>query len=285
MSKKYVNFRLEGATNIEAINQYLHDIRLHSPKYVKTEETKRNKAIGIGTDFNLLRKEGDNFKKPTKLFNEYNELQKTRIKEKTGRTAQKTAEFFNCGILTFSDNMIEDYQNNPELFEQLSKNFLRDLEDKFGFRVMLATLHLDEKVPHIHVIFDNISIKGKGIRRNIRPNDLSNIQTMMGQHFAEMGYMRGEKVEDNKLKPKHLSVKELHSLNAVYKALQAQISDLSDKKDTMRELIRLMGEKDPKTLQIIDFIKDGVEFEDLPEKAQEKIHEFSKSLLSNNRPK
>ena len=197
---KMLSFRIEkiGAINNNKIKQHInHDYRLgFIPKYIQKHLTHKNYNI-YGHKFNV---------------EQIIELQNTRSKRKI----QKNVERFFSGILTFGEIMSEDYANNPKLFDSCSKDFIEKLQNKLGVKILSAVVHLDEKTPHIHFLFDNINNEGKSIKRNIKPNDCSDFQDLGGSCFERMGYERGIKGSKNK----HLNVYDLHKLQDKREKLQ-----------------------------------------------------------------
>lgn len=262
--KKFAQFRIAKLTSSGANNQISHDMRLNSPKYVNKELSVLNKMIkGLKLDKGFVKS--------------HIEQQKTLIKEKTGRSAQESAEFFSSAIMTFSEEMAEDYKNNPQLFEELSLKFIDEIEKRFGFQVIYAKLHLDEKTPHIHLMLDNISKKdGKGVRRRTNPKILSDIQTLIGECFEPMGYERGE--SSFTTNRRHLNVKQMHEITEAFNSVKDSLEALQDEKEALADLIDRISRNDPKTAQILEFVKSKKKLEDLPEKAQTNIKEFIGNL-------
>ncbi len=276
--EKYVNFRLEKSNLSKVVNQYNHDTRLHSPKYINKSKSSENITLFVSEPFKRLRDEG---LKPKALFNSYNEEQKQRVKAKTGRKAQESAEFFNMAIMTFSPTMKEDYKNNPELFARCSKDFLESLKTQYGFNIMMAEIHRDESTEHIHLLFDNIGENGKGVRRKITPKKLSNIQTLMGQCFEPMGYKRGESKELTNRK--HLSVKELHEANKIYDRLSDEIRGLEDEKETKQNIIKLLSEDSPEMAYIVKWIKGEIVFSKLSGLEQKNVLNYLAPKYTKNK--
>jgi len=266
---KYVSFRLEKSNLVKVVNQYNHDTRRHSPKYINASKSSENITLFVSDRFKALR---DKDLKPKALFESYNEEQRIRIKEKTNRKAQASAEFFNSAIMTFSPTMAEDYKKNPELFKKCSLVFLESLKEKYGINIMESIIHLDESNPHIHLTIDNIGENGKGVRRTITPNKLSDIQTLMGKSFEPMGYERGEsrKITNRK----HLTVRELHGVDDIYNQLNDDIKSLEEEKEIKQNIIKLLGDESPKMAYIVDWIKGEVPFAKLSNIEQEEVIKF-----------
>lgn len=180
---------------------------------------------------------------------EYSEIQKDRVKRLTGRKAQKTAMFFMSAIMTFSETMAEDYKNNPDLYEKCSLDFNNKLQDIFGLQILYSMTHLDEKTPHNHMLLDNISKKdGKGIDRRTKPKDLEAIQTLMGECFAPMGYVRGIPVAETH--SKHLPVQTLHKLEEIKEALGDDINVINN-------LIDLHQKEHPALMMLLNILSSN----------------------------
>lgn len=202
-NNKYVSFRIEDIPNDTKIKKILnHDYRIgYMPKYIKKDNTHKNYNV-YGHNFDIEK---------------IKELQNSRSKRKI----QKNTSRFFMGILTFGEIMGEDYYKNIKNFNECSNDFIEKIQKKLNVKILSAVLHLDEKTPHIHFIFDNISNEGKSIKREITPEICSNLQDLVGNSFKTMGYQRGEK-GSNKI---HLNVNQLHMLESVKNDLQSKIEE------------------------------------------------------------
>jgi hypothetical protein len=208
MGTNYTSFRI-GKQSIAGIrNQLNHDYRNgHIPNYINKDLMTSNISLIDTIRANTVK--------------EKVEASKTLVKEKTKRKAQANAEFMFTGIMTFSKAMKNDYINNPDLFQENAKQFLEMIEDRYDMKCLSAVIHLDETTPHIHLVFDNISqTTGKGIRRKISPNKLSDMQTILGDCFGNMGYSRGEPKEETTAK--HIDFKDFHKVEEMVKALKLE---------------------------------------------------------------
>lgn len=211
--EKYVSFRIQKKSEAGIRNQLNHDYRKgHIPKYINRALSDSNVALIDTIRANTVKNKV--------------EASKTLVKEKTGRKAQASAEFLFTGIMTFSESMKYDYKNNPELFAKNAKEFLQRISDKYDMKCLSAVIHLDEKTPHIHLVFDNISqTTGKGIRRTISPKKLSDIQTIMGSCFSDMGYQRGKSKFETLAK--HINFKDYHKVEELVKDLKLTAETIS----------------------------------------------------------
>jgi len=201
--EKSLSFRIEKIANHKAKNTYNHNIRKGwQPKYIDSEKSAKN--INIRGNRNL---DIDLFKR------EQNKRSKRKI--------QKNSSRFLNGIMTFSSEMKKDYEANSELFLECSELYLEKIEQHLGLNILSAELHLDEANPHVHLFFDNINESGKTINRTITPDKLSEAQTLMGECFEPMGYVRGLVGSKNA----HISVKGLHKLNDLKEKLQKECKE------------------------------------------------------------
>ena len=198
--EKYLSFRIEKIANHKAKNSYNHNIRKgYQPKYIDTKKSQRNITLRGDRNLNI-------------------DLYKREQNKRSKRKIQKNSTRFLGGIMTFSSEIKKDYEDNPDLFLECSNKFLEEIEQHLGLKILSAELHLDEQNPHIHLFFDNISEFGKTINRTITPEKLSEAQTLMGNSFSPMGYIRGIVGSKNT----HISVKELHKLNELKEKLQKE---------------------------------------------------------------
>lgn len=206
MKKKYASVRIEKIQNNRVISQVNHDMRIgYQPSYIDYTKMKDNYLI--------YKNEKYDKQKIYDLKKEQNKRSKRKI--------QKNTERFFTGIISFSPEMSQDFKNNRELFNKCAENFLNKLETEEGLQVCYAINHLDEKTPHIHLLFDNIDKNGKSIRRNIKPETLARFQDLLADSYKQMNYERGERNS----KRKHLNVKELHELNELKNKLRHDCQD------------------------------------------------------------
>jgi len=238
MSKKYVSFRIEKNVTTEKVrNQMYHDFRIHRPKNVDNDRIHLNRTLYQSEDFLAIK---NKVKGVGKYAKAYQEFQDDKVKQITGRKLQKNTERFFTGISTFSPTMAEDYKSNPSLFNECALMFISRLE-ALRLKPLYVELHLDETTPHFHFTFDNIGDDGKSIRRNIKPRDLRDIQSLMGECFEPMGYERGESKETTLRK--HLSVADFKEATKVSNDLAEQIKGLKtalmDLKNSDERLLHL----------------------------------------------
>lgn len=284
MSDKFLSFRIEKLSNNSAArNQYFHDFRIVAPSYADASRTTKNIRLNRSKFFNEMR-----LNKEPNIIEKFNESQKKRVKELTGRKAQASAEFFNSGILTFSPSMAEDYANNPDLFQRSLQNFAEDLERNFGLNAIYCVIHLDETTPHAHFLFDNIGKDGKSVRRTVNPITLTNVQTLAGHHFSAMGYKRGQSVEETQRK--HLSVKESHRIGKMLDYLKKEVKEaemaLQSKEEQAKAFQAIANEikaKSPQIQQLMTWINGGVNYDDLTPQAKEGVNAYMKKVISPNK--
>lgn len=207
--KKYVSFRIGKVDNNEVMKQVNHDHRNgYIPKYIDKSRLNLNYTLE-GQEMDL------------KAINKHKREQNKRSKRKI----QKNSDRFFVGIMTFSETMSEDFKNDRELFEKCSKTFINALKMK-KLNNLYAQVHLDEKTPHIHLLFDNLDQNGKSIRRNINPKMLSEIQSLMGECFAPMGYSRGKPKKITNAK--HMDFKDYHKVVAYIKQLKERATNFKE---------------------------------------------------------
>lgn len=218
MNKKYVSFRIAKISNNRVISQVNHDMRIgYQPSYIDYKKMRDNYLI--------YKNEKYDKQKIYDLKKEQNKRSKRKI--------QKNTERFFSGIFSFSSDMSQDFKSNKELYNSCAENFCKELEAQYGFQICYAVNHLDEKTPHIHLLFDNIDNNGKSIRRRITPEILKQCQTLMAECFKPMGYVRGEENS----KRKHLNVKELHELNELKEKLRLDSLDYKKELEIFHKIL------------------------------------------------
>lgn len=214
---KYVSFRIETLQNTETSyhkvkHRLAHDFRTgYIPKNINQDKIKDNIVL-----------QGGNF------LNNFENVLKEQEARSTRKLQKNCSRFFGA-IMTFSNEMAQDYKKDPKLFKKCALSFLNDIQDTLGTKALSVVLHLDETTPHIHLIFDNINKNGKTVQRQLTRDNLSQIQTLMGSYFNEMGYKRG--IDSITTKSSHISTKTYKELKKIEDNIKANIQNL--KKDSI----------------------------------------------------
>ncbi len=199
---KTVSVRIIANTLKNTTSQLAHDLREKEVDYLR--DTSEN---------NLVYFENKKVKMSDETYQEFKQnLQQSAKEQKeihekiTGRKSQ-IKNYFIDGIITFSEQMKQDYQDNPKKFITNTKKSLEHFSNKYNSKLLVHTIHLDEKTPHIHFKYENVNRKtGMSIQRYIKKQNLSDLQTEISKNWGNMGYERG--IENSKAK--HYSVKEAH---------------------------------------------------------------------------
>lgn len=194
----YSILRLERVKTATATNGFQRHNQRENQNYsnqdIKHDETHRNYDLIHGNE---------------KV--NYNELIEKRIEDGyTGKRAvRKDAVKHVQGIITsdtaFFENMSDD--NIREFFE----GSLEFVQEKYGKdNVLYATVHLDEKTPHMHFGFVPLTEDGRLSAKKIlgNKNDLSRLQDEFHEYVNNKGYdmERGQSVRETG--KKHLSVED-----------------------------------------------------------------------------
>jgi len=222
----YISIRIETKKQ----HQINHNLRITKINYIKNEDIKN---IHIDKNLNIIKfSHNDSTQKNeyyTKIKNDLNDFKNLIIEtnnnyikdynenraenEKRKRSSiRKNTNYFNSGIITFSTQMQQDFEKNPNDFIERLKQFHKDFEEKYNTKITNSSIHLDETTPHIHFDFLNYNFKtNQTLKRHLSKNDLSNFQDLAAKHFQDFengNYMRGEKIE--KTNAKHLNIKQAH---------------------------------------------------------------------------
>jgi len=262
MEDRYVSFRIQKIENNRVAAQINHDMRIgFQPKYINRNLSSNNILL-TGEKFN------------TEKMHEYKKEQNKRSKRKI----QKNTERFISGIMTFSETMKNDYEDNSELFKNCSIDFLNKINEKYKLNAIYSIIHLDEKTPHIHLTFDNIDSTGKSVRRTINPQILKDIQTLMGESFSKMKYKRGKDKEITLAE--HLTVSDYQKLKKAEIELYENLKEVKKDSKHLENLFDKMINNKKLTEEEKEEIKTIAPsfFQFLPEKASSKL----KSELSNS---
>ena len=132
------------------------------------------------------------------------------------------------GIITLSNSLIEKYEQNEIDKENIDKYFidaLQKVSKELNLKIMNASIHYDEKVPHLHFNVRNY-YDGKGISLELKKS-YSKAQDIVGSVFENIGYRRGEKKKTNGRVKDHLEVLKMH---------QKEIEMLSKKVENERQI-------------------------------------------------
>lgn len=185
----------------------------------------------------------DNFGSKFDIEERYEELlefAKANTKEKTGRAFQ-TKNTFLDGVLAFSKEQMFELKQDPDWKEKMSalvEQYMLDVQSKTGFMPVGWAFHLDEGKydengqielnHHAHLLFMNHDEKtGKAPLREFqkRKSDSiwSELQTLAGARFNDMGFVRGisKEVTQRRHKEKDEYVSEVLMHN---EKLQAELS-------------------------------------------------------------
>lgn len=158
----------------------------------------------FGSDFDLVAK-----------YDELLAFAKQNTKEKTGRAYQdKKANTFLDGVLAFSNEQMLELKKDPKWKTKMSQHieqFMLEIEQKTGFMPVGWKFHLDEGTMeengnyrlnhHAQLIFMNHDKEtGKAPLREFqkRKGDSiwSELQTLAGERFKDLGFVRGVSAED-----------------------------------------------------------------------------------------
>ena len=180
----------------------------------------------FGSDFDLVAK-----------YDELLAFAKQNTKEKTGRAYQATkANTFLDGVLAFSNEQMLELKKDPDWKSKMSQHieqFMLEIEQKTGFMPVGWKFHLDEGTEdengnyrlnhHAQMIFMNHDKKtGKAPLREFqkRKGDSiwSELQTLAGERFKDLGFVRGVSAEDTHKKhlekDKYIDKKQESNLSA-----------------------------------------------------------------------
>lgn len=274
VSMNTVSIRIKGNSTSKSINQLAHDMRIKSVNYLKNENQDNLLVADEEILFSQNEKNQEKFNQLKKKMLKSAEEQRQNHESTIGQKSQ-IKNYFIDGIITFSEDMREDFFNDQKLFRRLAKETLQEMGDKYNILLMHHTIHLDEKTPHIHFCFENINREtGRSVQRYITKLDLKQLQTDVGAKWEEMGYKRGK--EDSKAK--HYSVAIGHqkekleelrdTLDNVIdeikknkKIIKASEKDIQTKKEELDKLDALLKEArvEAKVVKKMDIVDHEIE--------------------------
>lgn len=155
------------------------------------------------------------------------------------RAVRKDATVMVQAMIT-SDKAFFDGMTKPEQVEFLKKGY-EFIKDRYGEEnVVSATIHMDEKTPHVHVNFVPVTEDGRLSAKDLfGPKDLRTLQDDFNRYCRENGYdlERG----DPESKAKHLKVAE-YKLETKYQELKEKETELQ-KLEQVDKSVSLEAEK------------------------------------------
>lgn len=155
------------------------------------------------------------------------------------RAVRKDATVMVQAMIT-SDKAFFDGMTKPEQVEFLKKGY-EFIKDRYGEEnVVSATIHMDEKTPHVHVNFVPVTEDGRLSAKDLfGPKDLRTLQDDFNRYCRENGYdlERG----DPESKAKHLEVAK-YKLETKYQELKEKEAELQ-KLEQVDKFVSLDAEK------------------------------------------
>jgi len=316
---------ISGRMGNRKTKQILHDLRKLIPTYLKNDNENillledkfykisqhRQKNIRKFVDTikkinkDLVQEIIEDNKKYVKEFNEEIEIKNNQIKKenpnlnktelkkllenKKSSSIRKNTKFFNSGIFTFSEEMKEDYKNNPNEFHKRMKIFKKEFEEEYKTKITHMTLHLDEKTPHVHFDFINYNFEThKTLRKNLTIQDFRDYQDFNEKIFKGygQGYKRGkDKRETNNV---HIDIKQSHMIeefknivNEIIEKNKLPLNDLIDIKDKIKLLAKNSNEHNEKENYKIQ-LKELTKQINLHKKLNKNLEKYIKDIVKKN---
>lgn len=160
------------------------------------------------------------------------------------RAIRKDATVMSQCLIT-SDNKFFDGMTKDQQVEFFKKSY-DFIKDRYGEKNMVsATIHFDERTPHMHVNFVPVTEDGRLSARDLfSPKQLRDLQDDFNKYINDKGY----DLERGKLdsKKKHLSVEEykletkFEELKNKENELDNKIKDLESERDTVRNYLKAL---------------------------------------------
>lgn len=253
---KYLSIRIKS----KKTNQLNHDTRKQNINYLRNS----NDNIYFDSDFNqyqfnnknvqeqnkyikIVQKDLEEYKEimieEDKSFIENHNQDLTENQKRRRSSIQRNTNYFNSGIITFSESMKKDFENDKEGFISRLKDFKEDFEKEHGTKIINMSIHLDEKTPHVHFDFINYdNNKNKTLLRNIQKQGLRDLQDLGDKHYNNfgLGYHRGKSSDITK--SKNMNVSQSHKIeifknkiNDILKDTQADLKELNQLRATLRQ--------------------------------------------------
>ena len=145
-----------------------------------------------------------------------------------------------CQCLVTSDSTFFDKMNRDEQMEYFKKSY-DFIENRYGKENMVsATIHFDEKTPHMHVNFVPVTQDSRLSAKDLfGPKDLRKLQDDYNRHCRENGYdLERGKIDSDR---KHLSVEE-YKVETKYAELKEKKAEL-ERLESVDKTVSLRAEK------------------------------------------
>ena len=211
---KYTQVRFETKMMIEAEKMIKHNTRYINPEYVRDcmEHNKEKNTIVVFGKNGTKQYEVQARKRESKEERldrlEVNRVMMTQLKEELEQCKIGSKNFREKkhavvidSIVTLSNEINEMYSRGEITKEELNRRFIKtvgNMEKELGLKALNATIHYDEKTPHMHVSYRNY-YNGKGISRDLK-TVYKKAQDISAYEFADLGFVRGEEKEKTKAK-------------------------------------------------------------------------------------
>lgn len=176
-----------------------------------------NKDIDLSKshlNYDLLNNENINY------LNEIDEI--IHKNKKSKRKVGKNQVQHMYGVITSDDEFFKDKSN--EEIKQFFKDSLEFIQNKFGRNnVFYATVHMDEKIPHMHFGFVPITDDGRLSARDILNgrNEHIKLQDEFNKHCNDKGYLLKRGVSKNETQKNHTKTSD-YKKQLAYEINQAQ---------------------------------------------------------------
>lgn len=145
-----------------------------------------------------------------------------------------------CQCLVTSDSTFFDKMSRDDQLKYFKKSY-EFIENRYGKKNMVsATIHFDEKTPHMHINFVPVTQDGRLSAKDLfSPKDLRTLQDDYNRHCRENGYdlERGKHDSDRK----HLSVEE-YKIESKYEELKEKKAEI-ERLETIDKTVELKAEK------------------------------------------
>jgi hypothetical protein len=248
---KYVQIRFESYRHHKAINEIKHDTRDVKPTYLCQQtdyfHNQYNNVILIPDSFGRLKSVDiteENRKELTlhqmQSYHQSRREHNRLYKQRHGQNLRDSRDnSFLAGVITLSHIIEQELKEGKISKQELEITFRKALSNvehglqQYGVkRIEYATIHYDEKTPHLHFYVKNFDNEGLSIYHKIRKKKkLSGFQDEVGLAFSTLGYSRGQRktVDGND----HASIRRAHQLEI--EELKQEIQKLKGQKQRIKQ--------------------------------------------------
>ena len=258
----------------------IHGIPKKAVNYKKIQKHNR-----LRHNVNYLKNE-NNLQYGKNTFHDFSRLEELQEKRKQQQKKfssirKNENEIFEC-VVVFSEEQFSKIEK-MKVHEKLII-FCNEMKKNYGFEPLQFDFHLDEGEGektnvHAHLVFYNFDFeKNKSVLRNLKKEDMSKMQDLVGQVFTDLGFKRGIKKEITNAK--HLKPQEYKNALNNIKQQQQELKALRNELKELKQELELTLQEKKEIEKDLKVIRDNEKLlRKISKEQSEKIIQNSKGFF------